>query len=232
MNLFSCFIQSASERRKTNFDDPKPKIYNTKNFKNSKLSKCFSFVNLVRVNLFSTVFHPLINIKVLFRNVFTETAIFFDLIQSLANCLFLYIRFQRFSSMGFQQKTLMSWNPHVFFSVLCALKLITRTIYYNHLEKKWIYFVVLFKRRKTNFDDPKPKVYTKITRLIKMDQHLKELLTSLKKIIHIIILYKKSLRNLKKTENMEHVRHAEKKMKICLETRKPENQIDGNPKKN
>ena len=50
---------------------------NSKNFKNSKLSKCFAFVNLVRVNLFSTVFHPLINIKVLFGNVFIETAISF-----------------------------------------------------------------------------------------------------------------------------------------------------------
>ena len=51
---------------------------NSKNFKNSKSSKCFSFVNLVRVSLFLMVFHPLINIKVLFGNVYTETAISFD----------------------------------------------------------------------------------------------------------------------------------------------------------
>ena len=62
-----------------------------------------------------------------------------------------------------------------------------------------------------------------------MDQHLKELLTSLKKIINIIILRKKSMRNLEKTENiMDHVRHAEKKIKIYLEKRKLENQIDSN----
>ena len=71
-------------------------------------------------------------------------------------------------------------------------------------------------RRKTNFDDSKPKIHTNITQLIKMDQHLKKSSTPLKKLYKYRNRTKKSLIILEKTENGTGLT-CRKKIKIFLE---------------